>query len=125
LLRARDAGRGFVAPYLRRSLALAGFGLLHGVLLWTGDILLSYASTALVLLLVLFGRPWHGLAAAAAIALAAAALRMPALAGFIPVLALAGLVAAYLRGTREVRVLERALPLWGFVLAAAGASLVA
>src|SRR5690606_17487574 len=68
LLRARDAGRGFVAPYLRRSLALAGFGLLHGVLLWTGDILLSYASTALVLLLVLFGRPWHGLAAAAAIA---------------------------------------------------------
>jgi uncharacterized protein len=42
--------RPFTALYLRRTLALAVFGLLHIVLLWPGDILLAYAITALCLL---------------------------------------------------------------------------
>lgn len=120
LTRAQDAGRGFVVPYLRRALALAGFGLLHGILVWSGDILLSYATAALVLLLTLFGRFWHGLLAAALIAAVAMLLKMPGAMGSIAVLAIAGLVAAYLRGTREVGVFGRRWPLWSLVLAVVG-----
>jgi uncharacterized protein len=52
LLQARltASDRPFVTLYLRRTLALAVFGLLHIVLLWPGDILLAYAITALCLL---------------------------------------------------------------------------
>lgn len=49
--RARDAGRDFVALYLRRTFGLLLFGLVHAWLIWSGDILVSYALTALVLLL--------------------------------------------------------------------------
>lgn len=40
----------FVPLYLRRLAILALFGFAHGVLLWTGDILLLYAVTGLLLL---------------------------------------------------------------------------
>lgn len=49
--RADRAGRPFVPAYLRRSLALLGIGLAHTVLIWSGDILVSYAVGALLLLL--------------------------------------------------------------------------
>ncbi|MCZ8164780.1 DUF418 domain-containing protein [Silanimonas sp.] len=54
--RARDAGRPFLGTYLRRTALLALFGLLHIALLWDGDILLSYAVTALVLMAFLHVR---------------------------------------------------------------------
>lgn len=54
LARSLDNGRAFVLPYMRRLLALAMFGILHSILLWDGDILLSYAFSAAALLITLF-----------------------------------------------------------------------
>lgn len=48
--RAHTKETPFVPLYLRRLLILALLGFAHGVLLWTGDILLVYALTGLLLL---------------------------------------------------------------------------
>lgn len=55
--RAEQAGRAFLGPYVRRTLALAVFGALHFVFLWAGDILFSYAMGAVVLMVVFYTRP--------------------------------------------------------------------
>lgn len=41
--RAKAAGRGFASLHYRRMLVLLGFGLVHSYLMWSGDILVSYA----------------------------------------------------------------------------------
>ena len=43
-------GAAFRGRYLRRCVALLGFGVLHAVLLWPGDILHAYAITGVLLL---------------------------------------------------------------------------
>lgn len=48
--RAATAGRDFARFYLRRSLGLLIIGVLHGVLLWSGDILVAYALLSFALL---------------------------------------------------------------------------
>ena len=49
--RARAAGRPFLPAYFRRTTALLGIGLVHGLLIWSGDILTTYAVTAFLLIL--------------------------------------------------------------------------
>ena len=51
LSRAEARGAKFLSFYPRRLAALALFGLIHGVLIWWGDILLSYALAGALLLL--------------------------------------------------------------------------
>lgn len=67
LSRAEEGGKGFVARYMRRSLALALFGALHIVMIWSGDILFNYAIGALLLLAILFCGRWLGLALGVAV----------------------------------------------------------
>lgn len=47
---AQRAGRPFVTFYARRSLGLLAIGLLHALLVWSGDVLVSYALLAVPLL---------------------------------------------------------------------------
>jgi uncharacterized protein len=48
--RAEQTGRGFFGMYLRRTVGLLVIGLAHALLLWSGDILVTYALLALLLL---------------------------------------------------------------------------
>lgn len=99
LERAGDDRRGFVVRYLRRALALAAFGALHIVLIWSGDVLLNYAVAALIVLAILFCRPGWALALGIAAAVAAAAAHVPRV-GVGDVIVLwtyAAAVACYLR----------------------------
>ena len=50
--RAATRGSAFSALYLRRTLALLAFGVVHLLLIWSGDILVAYALIALPLLLI-------------------------------------------------------------------------
>ncbi|MBW3550820.1 MAG: DUF418 domain-containing protein [Proteobacteria bacterium] len=52
MARAQAAGRPFVGLYLRRTIALLAIGLIHMLLIWSGDILTIYALIALVMLLL-------------------------------------------------------------------------
>lgn len=49
--RAEARGVRFMGFYPRRLLALALFGLIHGIFIWAGDILLTYALSGAILLL--------------------------------------------------------------------------
>src|SRR6202166_1250882 len=49
--RAEARGVRFMGFYPRRLLALALFGVIHGMLIWAGDVLLTYALSGAILLL--------------------------------------------------------------------------
>jgi len=103
LQRARAKGSAFVATYARRTAALAAFGLLHGVLLWPGDILFAYAVTAAALLLTLFGKPKHWLMLLVPFAVLTAIPATNSAGGVVAVLVFSALVAMYLRDERLIR----------------------
>ncbi len=69
LMRATERGTNVQRTYLRRSAALLGFGLIHGLLIWHGDILTAYALVAFALLLFRDATPRRQLAWAVGIAL--------------------------------------------------------
>lgn len=100
LERAQAAGRPFLPVYGRRIAVLLGFGLLHHSLLWSGDILISYAIGAMTLLLTLMAPPR---ALVAAFLLCAALTLYPGFGfaawAFTPIL-FAGAIALYLRAER-------------------------
>ena len=104
LTRAERAGREFKIVYLRRVLALAVFGAAHFILLWAGDILFSYAVGALMLMIVLYGKTIPiliGIAVAIGVAFIPHLGNVGAVAAG---LALAGLLAIYLRSGKRVRI---------------------
>lgn len=101
LERAQSARRPFLLTYWRRIVALGAFGLLHYLLLWSGDILISYACGALVLMLILFGKPgWMIPTLVACFVLARAPGFAFAAWGVLPIV-FAGLVGAYLRSDKR------------------------
>lgn len=57
MMRAQQAGRAFFRVYLRRIFVLALIGLAHGLFVWSGDILFSYACFGLLLLLCFSNTP--------------------------------------------------------------------
>lgn len=62
LARARRRDRAGGLLFFRRLVVLAGFGLLHGLYVWSGDILFAYACIGLVMLLFFRNTPAHRLA---------------------------------------------------------------
>lgn len=48
--RREQAGEEWPGTYLRRTLLLAGLGLIHGLFIWHGDILLTYAITGFIMM---------------------------------------------------------------------------
>lgn len=65
---AAAAGRPFAGLYARRSLALLAIGLIHALLIWSGDILVSYALVSF-LLLAFRDMPMRGLIVLAILAI--------------------------------------------------------
>ena len=120
LVRAERAGREFKRVYLRRILALAVFGAAHFIFLWNGDILFSYAVGALLLLIVLYGKPKPILIVCA---LLVGVGFIPDFDASFPVaggLAVAGLLALYLRGERRVKLGGQSWPVFSFILLSVG-----
>jgi uncharacterized protein len=52
--KARERGVSFTNLALRRLLVLLGFGIVHAFLIWSGDILITYAISGLLLMWILF-----------------------------------------------------------------------
>jgi uncharacterized membrane protein YeiB len=120
LTRADQAGRSFLAPYLRRIFALAVFGACHSIFLWSGDILFSYSVAAACLLITMYGRPKYiaagivlcvlvGLAPKAAVLAGVPEKSAPDLGAFLGIaggLAYFSLIGWWLRGETRVRKLN-------------------
>jgi uncharacterized membrane protein YeiB len=102
LTRAQAKGSDFLKPYLRRVAALAVFGIMHNIFLWPGDILLSYAATASMLLLILFAPVWVYVLGMALFGLVAVIPGMDNFASIAVIFALAGWIALYIRNDQGI-----------------------
>ncbi|NBD94915.1 MAG: DUF418 domain-containing protein, partial [Gammaproteobacteria bacterium] len=81
--RAVERGQGFWSVYLRRLLILLVFGLVHLLLIWSGDILLVYALVAFVMVLLFRRTPASRLPKWAVVFLLVPTLAIVALAGLV------------------------------------------
>lgn len=124
LTRAERAGRDFFLPYLRRIAALGLMGAAHFILLWAGDILFSYALTAILLMMILFARAGAFLLAIATCVAVAAVFQLDAAMGAAISLCLAGVMALYTRDGAELDIGGRRWPLVCLVLWSVGALLM-
>jgi uncharacterized protein len=124
MARAEQAGREFKTVYLRRVLALAVFGAAHFVFLWEGDILYSYAVGALMLMIVLYGKTRPLLIGIAIVAGLAFIPHLGNIGVVAAGLALAGLIAIYLRSAKHVNIRGHGVPLFSFLLLLVGSVLV-
>ena len=115
LTRAERTQRKFMAPYLRRILALAVFGAAHCIFLWAGDILFSYAVAAGGLLVLLYGR-WRPILAALVALVGLAFVPRLGPTGFVAgSLAFISLMALYLRSERKVSLRIARVPLFSLI----------
>ena len=117
LSRAERAGRDFVAPYLRRIVALALIGAAHYILIWTGDILFSYSLGAAALMILFFAEPVLLLIAIGVSALLGAALGMDGFVGLATSLSVVALVAWYIRGNSRLSLAGSEVPIVSVMLA--------
>ena len=120
LARADHAGRDFVKPYLRRIAALAIIGAAHYILIWTGDILFSYALGASALMLLFYAEPLLLLlivAVSAALGLGLGAEMFLGIAASVAVVALAS---AFIRSDETIAVGDHDVPLVSLLLGQLG-----
>ena len=120
MLRAEQAGREFKRVYLRRVLALAVFGAAHYVFLWEGDILLTYAVAALLLMVALHGQTKPILLA---IAILIGLGLIPDQEYFFAVaggVASAGLIALFLRSEKHLKLGRHSVPIFSFLVLSIG-----
>jgi uncharacterized membrane protein YeiB len=120
LTRAERAERSFLVPYMRRIAALAVFGALHSIFLFSGDILFSYSVGAAALLVVLYGRAKWILAAIALCVGGGFIPGMDWLFGVAGGLAFFGAAAWWLRGEQRMKRFGKP-PVIAFILMLAGA----
>jgi uncharacterized protein len=77
MIRAQSKGKAFLPRYMRRLLVLLLFGVIHGTLIWVGDILTLYAMLGFLLLLFRNRSPRFLLAASVSFLIASILLTLP------------------------------------------------
>ena len=116
LMRAETAQRSFLGPYLRRIAALAVFGALHHIFLWSGDILFSYAVAAAALLIILYGRGKYILLAIVALIGLSFVPQLDWMRGIAFGIVFFGVCAWYLRSPERVKVFKAEVPVFKIVI---------
>ena len=126
LMRAETAQRSFLGPYMRRIAALAVFGALHHIFLWSGDILFSYAVAATALLIILYGHGKYILLTIVTLIGLSFIAQLDWMRGIAFGIVFFGMCAWYLRSPERIKVFKAEVPVFKIVIgliafAAAGA----
>lgn len=112
LTRSEHKGQHFLTLYTRRILALAAFGLLHHILIWPGDILMSYAVGATGMLLILFAPAWWFFMLIGVSLLPLLLLKWDVFGAVIFATVTSGVMAFYIRFEKKIRLFSREIPIF-------------